>query len=260
MILLTLIFDLNMSGHSKWATTKRQKAATDAKKAAMFTKMSNLISIAARKGGDPTANFSLRMAIDKARSASMPKENIERAIKRGTGELGGAVIEDLVYEGIGPAKSQFIIKCLSDNKNRTAAEIRHLFSEYGGSLGSIAWNFEQKGVIRITNEELQSSLTPLNKGGAGGIENLELELIDADAEDILREEEGVTIYTKMENLQKVKQFLETKNINAESAEIEYVAKENIEAAGEDKEKIEKFIEKLEENEDISDYYHNISNV
>lgn len=239
-----------MSGHSKWATTKRQKAATDAKKAAMFTKMSNLISIAARKGGDPAANFSLRMAIDKARSASMPKENIERAIKRGTGELGGAVIEDLIYEGIGPAKSQFIIKCLSDNKNRTAAEIRHLFSECGGSLGSIAWNFEQKGVIRITNEELKIKNT--------NMDDFELKLIDADAEDILREEEGVTIYTKMENLQKVKQFLETKNINAESAEIEYVAKENIEATGEDKKKIEKFIEKLEENEDVSDYYTNVN--
>ena len=221
--------------------------------------MSNLISIAARKGSDPTANFSLRMAIDKAKSASMPKENIERAIKRGTDELGGAVIEELIYEGIGPAKSQFIIKCLSDNKNRAAAEIRHLFSKYGGALGSVAWNFEQKGVIRITNDELNHPTSPL-KGGAGVGEEFELELIDAGAEDILREEEGITIYTKMENLQKVKHFLDYKNINAESVEIEHVAKENVEAPGEDKEKIEKFIEELENNENVNDYYHNIINI
>ena len=109
----------------------------------------------------------------------------------------------MIYEGIGPAKSQFIIKCLSDNKNRAAAEIRHLFSKYGGALGSVAWNFEQKGVIRITNDELNHPTSPL-KGGAGVGEEFELELIDAGAEDILREEEGITIYTKMENLQKVK--------------------------------------------------------
>ncbi len=251
---------MNMSGHSKWATTKRQKAAVDAKKGAIFTKLGKLISVAARKGGDPAANFSLRMAIDKARNFNMPKENIERAIKRGTGELGGGAIEELIYKGIGPAKSHFIVKCLTDNKNRTAAEIRHLFSEYDGSLGSVMWNFEQKGIVRITNDELKSPPTPLNKGGTGGIEEFELELIDAGAEDILREEEGITIYTRMENLQKVKQFLESKNIKTESAEIEYMAKKNMEVSDENKEKLEKFISKLEENEDVSDYYHNISNI
>ena len=249
-----------MSGHSKWATTKRAKAITDAKKGAIFTKLGKIISIAARKGGDPAVNFSLRMAMDKARSFNMPKENIDRAIKRGTGELGGGTIEELIYEGIGPAKSQFIVKCLTDNKNRTAAEIRHLFSEYGGSLGSVMWNFEQKGVLTITNDELKIPPTPLIKGGAGGIEEFELELIDVGAEDILKEEEGITIYTKMEDLQKVKQFLEGKNIKTESAEIEYVAKENVVVGGEEKERVEKFIEELENNEDVSDYYHNVSNV
>lgn len=236
-----------MSGHSKWATTKRQKAVVDAKRSSIFTKLSNLISIAARKGGDPDTNFSLRMAVDKARSFSMPKDNIERAIKRGTGELGGAAIEELTYEGIGPAKSQFIIKSVTDNKNRSAAEVRHLFSKYGGSLGAVAWNFDKKGVIMISDLGLK-------------IEDLELELIDAGADDIKIEEEGVTIFTKMEDLQKVKQFLDAKNIASESADIEYAAKEEICATGEERETLEKFIEELDNNEDISDYYHNISNI
>ena len=142
-----------MSGHSKWATTKRRKGAQDAKRGAIFTKIANIITIAAReKGGDLDTNFTLRMAIDKAKMANMPKENIERAIKRGTGELGGAEIVECIYEGVGPANSQFVVKVLSDNRNRTAAEIRHAFTKYGGSLSGVMWNFEQKGVIRISNE------------------------------------------------------------------------------------------------------------
>jgi YebC/PmpR family DNA-binding regulatory protein len=238
-----------MSGHSKWATTKRAKAVVDAKRGASFTKYSKLITIAARTGGDPTSNFTLRMAIEKARGVNMPKDNIEKAIKRGTGELEGATIEELVYEGIGPAKSQFIIKCLTDSKNRSASEIRHLFSEHGGSLGSVMWNFEIKGVIQIAAENLD----------ADKMDELELEIIDAGAEDILNEVEGMTIYTKPENLQKVNNFLVSKNIKAESAEIAHVAKELNEASDADKEKIEKFIIALEENEDVSEYYHNIAN-
>ena len=144
-----------MSGHSKWATTKRQKAVTDAKRGAIFTKIGNIITISAReKGGDPAVNFSLRIAIEKAKQANMPKENIERAIKRGTGEGGGATIEEIYYEGIGPANTQFIVKCLTDNRNRSASTVRHLFSKYGGSMGSVAWNFEKKGVIGIENSEV----------------------------------------------------------------------------------------------------------
>lgn len=242
-----------MSGHSKWATTKRQKAITDAKRGAIFTKLGNLITIAAReKGGDPEINFSLRMAMEKARTANMPKDNIDRAIRRGTGELGGEQIVELLYEGIGPAKSQFVVKALTDSKNRTASSIRHLFSEHGGSLGSTLWNFEQKGTIRVEKQVL-------NESNADS-EEFELELIDAGAQDILREEEGITVYTKPEDLQKIKQFLDVKNIRVESAEIEYVAKDEMELSEDEKEKVEKFIEELEANEDVSDYYHNISNV
>ena len=237
-----------MSGHSKWATTKRAKAIVDAKKGAIFTKIAKLITIAARKGGDPTANFSLRIAIDKAKSINMPKDNIERAIKRGTGESDGAQIEELIYEGIGPAKTQFIVKCLSDSKNRTAAEIRHLFTKHGGSLGTVMWNFSQQGIIMIEQSEInEKKLTD---------ENFELELIDAGAEDIKREDEGMTIFTSPADLQKTKQFLENKNIKTESAQVEYVAKEQANLNEEEKAQVEKFIEELENNEDVSDYYTN----
>jgi len=240
-----------MSGHSKWATTKRAKAIVDAKKGAIFTKLSNNISLAAReKGGDPNTNFSLRIAIDKAKAVNMPKENIERAIKRGTGELGGAQIAEYIYEGIGPVKSQFIIKALTDNKNRSAASVRHVFSKYGGSLGSVMWNFDNKGVVRILSEELKNGLS----------DDFELELIDAGAEDIQKEDEGVAIYTKSENLQKVKQFLDAKNIKTETAEIEYIAKEEAQLIDADKESVQKFIDELENDEDISDYYHNLANL
>jgi YebC/PmpR family DNA-binding regulatory protein len=232
-----------MSGHSKWATTKRQKAVVDSKRGAIFTKLGKLITIAARKGGDQNVNFALRMAIDKAKAANMPKENIERAIKRGTGELDSESIDELIYEGFGPAKSQFIIKCLTSNKNRSAAEIRHLFTKNGGSMGSVMWNFIEKGVIRIAGLRVQAS-------------DLELELIDSGAQDILQEEEGVTIYTKTEDLQKVKKFLEDKEIITESAELEYIPKEMQKLSNEDREKVENFIEELEESEDVGDFYTN----
>lgn len=235
-----------MSGHSKWATTKRAKASTDAKRGALFTKLANIITVAAReKGGDLNSNFNLRMAVEKAKAANMPKDNIEKAIKRGTGELAGGQIEELYYEGIGPVNSQFIIKTLTDNKNRSAAEIRHLFSKHGGSLGSVMWNFNKKGVIRIADFRLQ-------------IADLELELIEFGAQDIIQEDEGITIITEISDLQNVNKFLEDKEIKSESAEIEYMAKEESQAKEEDKEKLEKFIDALEENEDVSDYYTNVN--
>ncbi len=240
-----------MSGHSKWATTKRAKAIVDAKRGAIFTRLANVITLAAKeKGGDISSNFALRIAVDKAKAANMPKEYIERSIKRGTGELGGAQIEELIYEGFGPAKSQFIVKSLTDNKNRSAASIRHLFTKYDGSLGSVMWNFEQKGVLRIANCELR--ITNLDN------EDFELEMIDNGAEDIEHEEEGITIYTKLENLQKVKSFFDNKKLKTETAEIEYVAKEKQTVSEEEKEKIEKFMEELEDNEDVGDYYTNVN--
>jgi len=236
----------NMSGHSKWATIKRAKATIDAKKGAIFTKLSNIITVAAKeKGGDLDTNFALRLAVEKAKQANMPKDNIEKAIKRGTGELEGGQILELIYEGFGPEKSQFIVKSLTDNKNRSASQIRHLFTKYGGSLGSVLWNFEQKGVVRISEINFKVS-------------NLELDLIENGAQDIIEEDEGITIYTNVEDLNKLKTFLDKKEINTESADIEHVAKEEQNVEGETKEKIENFINELDDCEDVSDYYTNVS--
>ncbi|MCF7820109.1 MAG: YebC/PmpR family DNA-binding transcriptional regulator [Candidatus Pacebacteria bacterium] len=239
-----------MSGHSKWATIKRAKGAKDAKRGAVFTKLSNLITVAARdKGGDPDTNFTLRMAIDKAKAVNMPKDNIDRAIKKGTGELEGAQIEELYYEGIGPANSQFIVKCLTDNKNRSAANVRHLFTKFGGSLASVNWNFEQKSMISF----LASQLVELKIAK----DDLELELIDAGAQDIKKEDEMIVVVGAMTDLQNLKQVLESKNITTESAEIEYVAKEEISLSEEDRAKVDTFIEALEDDEDVTDFYTNI---
>jgi YebC/PmpR family DNA-binding regulatory protein len=240
-----------MSGHSKWATTKRAKGATDAKRAILFTKLAKLITVSAReKGGDPVTNFSLRLAMDKAKAANMPKENIERAIKRGTGELEGATIEELVYEGFGPGGMAVIVKCLTDNKNRTSSGLKHLFSDAGGSLGgpgAVAWQFEQKGVIRITAEQLA------NKNW----DELELQLIDLGAADINKTVELVTIYCAIADLQKIKKFLEDQGFTLEAAQIEYVAKEKIKVDDETGQKISNFFEALDDNEDVDDYFTNL---
>jgi len=238
-----------MSGHSKWATTHRQKELVDAKRGAIFTKLANIITIAARKGGDPNANPSLRAAVDRARDASMPKDNIERAIKKGTGELSGAIVEELYYEGIIPPGIQVVVKCLTDNKNRSGSTVRHSFTKIGGAFGAVLWNFSQLGVIRITSEEVKEKKM--------SSEELELELIDQNIIDFQKEEEGITIQTEVRDLQKIRDFLEAKGLKIESAEIEYVAKEKLELSAEDKAKVDKFMEELEANEDVSDYYTNL---
>lgn len=238
-----------MSGHSKWATTHRQKELVDAKRGAIFTKLGNIITIAARKGGDPSANPSLRAAIDRARDASMPKDNIERAIKKGTGELGGEQVEELFYEGILPPGIQIVVKCLTDNKNRSGSTVRHLFTKNGGAFGAVLWNFSQLGVVRIASEQVKEKHL--------SNEELELELIDQGVVDFNKEVEGITVLTEVKDLQKIKDFLEAKGLKAESAEIEYVSKEKMALPAGDKEKMEKFFEELDGNEDVSDYYTNL---
>ncbi len=238
-----------MSGHSKWATTKRAKAIVDAKRGAAFTKISNLISIAARKGGDPETNFQLRLAVDRARSLNMPKDNIERAIRRGTGEDGGGPLEELVYEGIGPAQSQFVIQVLTDSRNRTAATVRHTLSKHGGALGSVLWNFEQKGVMLVLREVWDAS--------GINFDDFLLEGIDAGIDDAVLEDDGVIVYTKPEAFAKVKSWLETKKLATESAAIEYVAKEKLHLNDEDRAKVESYIEALEADDDVSDYFTNV---
>lgn len=239
-----------MSGHSKWATTHRQKEIVDAKRGAIFTKLGNIIAIAAKTGGDPATNPSLRAAVDRARDASMPKDNIERAIKKGTGELGGEQVEELYYEGIGPAGVQVIVKCTTDNRNRSGSTVRHNFTKNGGSFGAVMWNFDQAGIIMINSEELSAKQVDFDE--------FELELIDSGASDIEKAEEGVTIYTALPDFQKMQDYLKSKDIKTESAEIGYVAKEKASFSEEDTAKIEKFLEEFENNEDVSDYYTNIA--
>ena len=238
-----------MSGHSKWATTHRQKELVDAKRGAIFTKLANMITIAARKGGDPNANPSLRAAVDRARDASMPKDNIERAIKKGAGELGGEQIEELFYEGIVPPNVQVVVRCLTDNKNRSGSTVRHLFTKNGGAFGAVSWNFSQLGVIRIASTAIAAK--KINN------EELELELIDRGIVDFKKETEGIIIYTAVKDLPAVRDFLDFKGLKMETAEIEYVAKDRIELPADQTAKMDKFFEELDDNEDVNDYYSNL---
>ena len=238
-----------MAGHSKWANIKRRKWAQDAKKAAVFTKMARNITVAAREGGgDPDKNFRLALAIDQAKKANMPKENIEKAIKKGTGELKGEKIEECLYEGMGPAQTQFIVKSYTDNRNRSAAEIKHLFHKYGGDFTSVKWNFSEKGVVRVNREEAEDKKLDS--------EEWELSLIDKGAEDIKVEEEGMTIHCAMEDLSSVKDLLEENEVNIETADIEYIPHTTQKVEGENKEKVERFMEALEDCEEVNDYYNN----
>ncbi|PKL72428.1 YebC/PmpR family DNA-binding transcriptional regulator [Candidatus Kuenenbacteria bacterium HGW-Kuenenbacteria-1] len=238
-----------MSGHSKWATTKRQKGITDQKRGVIFTKLGNIISIASREGGgDPEKNFKLRLVIEKAKQANMPKENIERAIKKGTGELGGAKIEEIIYEAFGPDGVGLIIETLTDNKNRTVSNIKSILNKHGGSLSgvnSVLWMFKKYGVIRINKLEI------LN------LEEFELKLIDLKVEDVEEEEEELVIYIKLEEFQKIKEELEKQKIKIDYAELEWVSKEKISSIADEKEtkeKIKKILEELDDDLDVNNVF------
>lgn len=237
-----------MSGHSKWATTHRKKELIDAKRGAIFTKLANNIALAARQGGgDIEMNFKLRLAVDKAKEANMPKDNIERAIKKGTGELEGITIEEITYEGFGPAGSAFMVEVVSDNRNRTASEMKHLFSDFGGSIGTVGWQFEKRGIINIDAADYKKQK-----------DNLELELIDAGADDIKEDEEVVEILTKVETLQKVREKLEQAKIKIKSAVLGWIPKEEVKLDDEARSKVEAFMEALDDNSDVQDFYTNVN--
>ncbi|MDO8521388.1 MAG: YebC/PmpR family DNA-binding transcriptional regulator [bacterium] len=245
-----------MSRHSKWSKIKNQKGGADQKRAAMFTKLSRMVTIAARGGGDPAANFKLRLVIDTAKSASMPKDTIERAIAKGTGaDKEGAQLIEETYEGFGPGGTAFIVEVVTDNKNRAYQEVRKAFMTHGGNLGSpgsVSWMFEHKGVIRLRTEE------PKNKS----TEEMEMQLIDAGADDIAIEEEGITIYTKSDELKAVEEKIRALGFTPESAGLEWVAKEKVaqsvipsEAEG-SRAQLEALQDALDEMEDASEYYTN----
>lgn len=220
----------------------------DAKRAGAFTKVANMITIAAReKGGDPETNFSLRLAIEKARAVNMPKDNIERAIKRGLGALEGETLEEITYEGFGPGGVAVIVQTLTNNRNRTASEIKHVFSKHGGNLGaqnSVQWMFEKKGVIEL----------PAN---AALTDDEELAIIEVGADDITKDENGTTIFTRPEALQAVKAAIERMGKPIVSAEFTREAKNTAAPDAAARGAIDRLVEDLEEHQDVTDYFLNL---
>jgi YebC/PmpR family DNA-binding regulatory protein len=248
-----------MSGHSHWASIKHQKAIADVKKGKIFSKLARIITIAAReKGADPATNAGLRLAIEKAKEFNMPKDNIERAIKKGTGELAGEKLEEVVFEAFGPGGIAIIIEGITDNKNRALGEIKQILTQNNGKLaseGSVKWLFDKKGVITI-NIKNQISLPA---GRQAKIKNDELELIaiEAGAEDIKWENNNLNIYVTPENFEVVKNNLEAKQIKIESSAIAWVAKEEKTLDEKSKEQAEKLFEALDENEAVQEIYSNL---
>ncbi len=236
-----------MSGHSKWSTIKRKKAAIDAKRGKLFTKLIKEITIAARQGGgDPGANPRLRLAIDNAKSANMPMDNIERAIKKATGELEGVQYTELTYEGYGPGGVALLVESVTDNKNRTVAEVRHTFSKYGGSMGesgSVLWMFDRKGVITLAAQ--------------GKTEDDLMEIVlDAGAEDIQLEDDYFEVTTEVETFEDVRKAIVESGLEVENASLQWIAKNTVDVSGETQEKVLKLIDMLEDNDDVQNVYSN----
>ena len=231
-----------MSGHSKWATTKRQKAIVDAKRGAAFTKIANQIVIAARSGGDPTMNPTLAMVLEKARKANMPKTNIERAIARATDKSVAAMIEE-TYEAYGPAGIGIIIEVATDNKNRTMPEVRNVLSKNGGRMadpGSVMFQFARKGVIEITEKGEEALMTAL----------------DCGAEDANENEDGIEIITEATDLMKVRQALIDAGLTVENAELRYIASTSVPVSEEDAEKVDKLLNAIDDLDDVTNVFTN----
>jgi YebC/PmpR family DNA-binding regulatory protein len=233
-----------MSGHSKWATIKHQKAAKDAKRGASFTKFANLIAVAARSGADPATNFKLRLAVDQARKSGVPTTNIERAIKKGAGTDGGAAFEEVLYEGYGPAGVAVMVATATDNRNRTAAEVRSAFTKHGGSLGttgSVAYQFAHKGVIEIKASDAEAAT---------------LDAIEAGADDIDEFEGGLIVYTGPTELDAVRSKLTEAGYEVESAELTYIPQTMVAVSGKPAETTSKLMDALDELDDVTGTYSN----
>lgn len=241
-----------MSGHSKWSQIKHKKALSDAKKGKIFSKLARQISVAARaKGGDPETNPALRMLIDKARSFNMPQENIERAAKKGAGELEGQKFEEFTLEAFGPGNVALIVEGTTDNKNRTISEIKFLLTQYGGKLaniGSVLWLFEKCGFINV------------KKGPDTDKQELEMFLIDAGAEDFKwLDEENLEAYSQPENLEDFKKALQSKEVSIAESSLGWRPKNEIQIAEQKtKEQLEKLLEVLDENDDVNEIFSNLA--
>jgi YebC/PmpR family DNA-binding regulatory protein len=236
-----------MSGHSKWSTIKRKKAKTDAQRGKIFTKLIKELTIAARiGGGDENANPALRTAIAAAKSANMPAANIDRAIKRGTGELPGVVYENITYEGYGPGGTAIMIEVLTDNKNRTVADIRHILSKHNGNLGEsgcVSWIFDKKGMIQIDSSQISEE------------ELLEL-VLESGADDLRREDDMYEIVTQPTSFEAVKGILREHKIHIDSAELTMHPKNTVKVNEKEAEQLLKLMDALEEQEDVNNIYSN----
>jgi YebC/PmpR family DNA-binding regulatory protein len=228
-----------MSGHSKWSTIKRQKGVTDAKRSAMFTKVAREIAVAARiGGGDPDANYRLRLAIDKARALNMPADNIKRSIDKATGGGETEQYEEIVYEGYGPGGVAVLVEAATDNRNRTAAEVRSIFTKAGGQLagsGAVAWQFEPRGLITVA---------------AGDPDEVALAAIDAGAEDVDTTADPLEIYTAPLDLEQVRKALEAGGVSVESAESAMIAKQTVELDSSRARQALRLVELLEDLDDV----------
>ena len=240
-----------MSGHSKWSTIKRAKGAADAKRGALFTKLARNISLAAKEGGsgDPDMNFRLRIAIDQARSNNMPQDSITRAVRRGTGEGGEGMVDlsEVTYEGYGPSGGAILVQALTDNRNRTASEVRSAFNKGGGNLGDagcVAWNFDTRGVITLEIDD------------EGVAEELSLTAIDAEADDVKFEDGILEVYTAPENLLAVKSALEGEGAEPSSADISMVPKTVIPLENRAAEQTLRLLDILEDLDDVQKAYTN----
>jgi len=238
-----------MSGHSKWSTIKRKKGAEDAKRGKVFTRLARDIMVAAREGGgDLGFNPNLRLAVDKAKAANMPKDNIERAIKRGTGELAGGTLEEITYEGYAPHGVAILVQCLTDNRNRTLSDVRNVFNKNGGNMaeqGAVAWMFDMKGYITVT----PNGLDP---------DEVFLVAADAGADDVQISDEVIEIYTPPTDLHTVAQALTESGIKPEEAELSQVAKNEIELDPKNTLSIMNIIELLEELDDVEKVFSNLN--
>ena len=238
-----------MSGHSKWASIKHQKGVTDARRGQLFTKLTREIIVAVRQGGaNPDTNFRLRLAIQKARDSNMPLDNIERAIKRGSGELEGVTLAEMVLEGYGPSGTAILAQALTDNRNRTLQDIRNIFTRSGGNLGEngcVAWLFDSKGLIAIEANDLDT-------------DELALQAIDAGAEDVVVENRYVEIYTKPEELETVRAALEQGDIPIASAELSLVPKTTLELEEKVALQTLKLLHKLEELDEVQHVSSNVN--
>ncbi|MFH1631958.1 MAG: YebC/PmpR family DNA-binding transcriptional regulator [bacterium] len=236
-----------MSGHSKWHSIKHKKGAADARRGQAFSKLSKLIQVAAKEGGpDLGMNFSLRLMVEKAKQANMPKENIERAIARGSGTGGGEAMASAVYEVIGPGGAAVIIETLTDNTNRTLGNVKSIVTKRGGNFGAkVLWLFDQKGVVRVDDV-----LSIDDK------DSLELELIEAGAEDISFDDNGLAVTSSINDLKSISDAVEVAGLDVAGVGIEYIAKDDLQISSEDEEKLMALLEAIEEDDDVTNVFTN----